>query len=122
MRSETRPKRKLQLSLRGLFVAVLVVGLGLGAIVRWRCSPIVNRGYHENGNVAWEQWQVQDLHGRYRRLKTVRYYSTGRKSYECGPNDSDKRFWLPDGEPTTDMQAWQRAFASDGEGSIRLIE
>jgi hypothetical protein len=113
--AKLRAKPSWRFTLRGLIAVMLLIGVALGLWAPSR-SPIINRGYHPNGKVAWEHWQIADRYGNYHHIKTVRYYSNGPQSFERGHKPNSKRYWLPSGELTTDVQAWRRARESDGEG------
>jgi hypothetical protein len=121
-RRAKQTKRRWQFSLRGLLFVILMASVGFGLSAHMWFSPVINRGYHENGRVAWEQRQVRNARGDPLHVKTLRYYSNGQKSFECGAHGANMRFWLPSGEPTTDLQAWRRAFESDGGGTPALVE
>jgi hypothetical protein len=103
----SRKRRWLQFSLRGLLVAMIVVGVGLGASAHLFRAPIVERGYHKNGVVAWEHQLRRDWSGWPRYVKSVRYYSTGQKSEEWHAGWTERRYWLPDG---TRVPAGSRGF------------
>lgn len=118
---QEKPKRRwLQFSLKGLMVAVLVVGAGLGLFVRWWTAPIVVRLYHRNGTISTEIWERRNRRGGTEQVTEIWYYSNGQKSVELWHYGTRARMWSPTGEPVIDKVDGEKyRLADNGDGTFR---
>jgi hypothetical protein len=103
--------KRWRFGLRTLFVVMVIVGIGLGLFARWWFTPMV---LYRSGGEAWYQ---RDSRGRLRHLRTVEYYSSGKKWLEYGPGRTNLKVWAPDGTLVSEDEAlfstWE--LATDAE-------
>jgi hypothetical protein len=86
------------------------ITIGIVLLIRWWTTPYVLTGTYPNGVRAWEQWERRTVSGKIEHLATVRYYTSGQKSFEY--RDGMKTYWSPAGVPI-DVEEWPQHFWED---------
>jgi hypothetical protein len=117
--SEGKPTggRRIRFSLRFLLTFSIILAIVTALVVRWTTKPFVAVGKYRNGTIAWEMWQRRTITGKIIHLRTVRYYTNGRKSYEYSAATGE-RFWSPDGKQMSDRARWYGLFRKDRESDL----
>jgi hypothetical protein len=100
-------------------IAGLFISLVIGSAILWWTRPFVLTGSYPNGTRAWEQWERRTLTMKYRRIKTVRYYRNGQRSYV--DDRGRKAYFSPDGR-TVSVDEWIKSFSKEALHDVEVKE
>jgi hypothetical protein len=107
-----------------MFGAMLAIGGGIGAFIRWRprSFSIVSGRWVANEAAFKETWYQRDWHGMPHMVGEAYFYSIGQMAWEHFPSRGELRAWLPDGKPTTVEQAKLMLKLDNGDGTFSELE
>jgi hypothetical protein len=114
--------KRIQISVATFLALTVLLGCGVGTIVRWYTHPYCRYRFFANGQISEQWWQRRNLWGAVETVPAkgyVRFYSNGAKSCKgCANNPDLNQYYAPTGLEISRREWWDYATRDRGDGTF----